>query len=251
MFCWKYHLHLSSQIIPKKNKFCSAKIISIPWHKIYFEAKHFSNKLSSSLRISKTMIQFGGIKKNGRYTKMLQDCLALHRRDGVGQVQNLPRLLCGWTPRMVLVLFVLKGSWQLGALPGCGSGACRTHQLRFSSGADSNRFPPFSLFLPHYYFTRNPESQPPFSAAHLHLEGLGLRESAEEASGRPSAPPPPGGNRAPLRLVRWPGTYLQVIQVYSGDLRVQEVFIGVELSDDVVHGRQPLVLIHRGYTVRP
>ena len=80
----------------KKNKFCSAKIISIPWHIIYFEAKHFSNKLSSSPRISKNSDTIGGIlQKNGRYTKMLQDCLALHRRDGVGQVQNLPRLLCG------------------------------------------------------------------------------------------------------------------------------------------------------------
>lgn len=156
MFCWKYHLHLSSQIIPKKNKFCSAKIISIPWHIIYFEAKHFSNKLSSSPRISKNSDTIGGILKNGGYTKMLQDCLALHKRDGVGQVQNLPRLFCGWIPKMVLVLFVLKGSWQLGALPGCGSGAWRTHQLRFSSGADSNRFPSFSLFLPYYYFTRTP-----------------------------------------------------------------------------------------------
>lgn len=61
-------------------------------------------------------------------------------------------------------------------------------------------------------------------------------------------PPPPGGDRAPPRPAGWPSAYLQVVEVHRGDLRVQEVFVGVELSDDVVHGRQPLVLIHRRYT---
>lgn len=52
----------------------------------------------------------------------------------------------------------------------------------------------------------------------------------------------------------WPATatrrrcrpYLQVEQVHGGDLRVEEIFIGVELSDYVVHRRQPLFLIHCG-----
>lgn len=38
--------------------------------------------------------------------------------------------------------------------------------------------------------------------------------------------------------------YLQVVQVHSGDLRIEEIFIGVELSDYVVYGRLPLFLIH-------
>lgn len=40
--------------------------------------------------------------------------------------------------------------------------------------------------------------------------------------------------------------YLQVVQVQGGDLRVQEIFVGVELRDYIVHGGQRFVLIHRG-----
>lgn len=154
-------------------------------------------------------------------------------------------------------LFTLswKGGDRLGPSWAVGLGLAKPTNCCFPaalpSGAHSNRFPPVSLILPSHYFTRTPNHTASLSVAHQHLEGLGLRETAKEVSVRPSAPPPPGGNRAPPRLARWPGTDLQVIQVYSGDLRVQEVFIGVELSDDVVHGRQPLVLIHRGYTMRP
>ena len=40
--------------------------------------------------------------------------------------------------------------------------------------------------------------------------------------------------------------YLQVVQVQGRDLRVQEVFVGVELRDYIVHGGRRFVLIHRG-----
>ena len=44
--------------------------------------------------------------------------------------------------------------------------------------------------------------------------------------------------------LRCRSSYLQVVQVHGSDLRVEEIFIGVELSDYVVHGRQPLFLVH-------
>ena len=37
--------------------------------------------------------------------------------------------------------------------------------------------------------------------------------------------------------------YLQVVQVQGRDLRVQEIFVGVELRDYIVHGGQRFVLI--------
>lgn len=56
--------------------------------------------------------------------------------------------------------------------------------------------------------------------------------------------PPHDRAREGLRKRKAPLPYLQVVQVHGRDLRVEEVFIGVELSDYIVHGRQRLFLIH-------
>lgn len=44
--------------------------------------------------------------------------------------------------------------------------------------------------------------------------------------------------------------YLQVVQVHGSNLGVEEVFVGVELSDYVVHGRRALFRIHRSCPAR-
>lgn len=77
-------------------------------------------------------------------------------------------------------------------------------------------------------------------------------ESAVPAVHRQAANTPRRGGsggteeREAVATLRGCRPYLQVVQVQCSNLRIQEIFIGVELSDYIVHGGPPLFLIHCG-----